>query len=433
MKIKFIFYILFSYYSLYGQLDITDTITNNKIIWEQEFVNLTKLHKTSGNSDLSTIIAIDINQNRKNSMAYKHLEVYEWLNVYDANKFKVKVYVINESSSKNNFSICCDENQKNIECSQSTLFLITKNSSIKDYLSLNLSLLSMKKIPISNGEGFDVYQFSSIKDPYDFKWKTEQLFYNLQNIPQIEKTPTPKTNFFQISYQSSLINSKNTQFDRVSSNQIDLLIKVDVGNKNLGIVGGGISMAQNTFSTTSNLLIGDAGSLPLDSIYASLSEVSEKYTHQTINVAFLVAIKTEINKKNGFFEFSLSPFFAIQSKLSSTVTGGSITTYGFKNQITDYLYNIPELGLKTQTEEILNVQNYFKTTTFGFNAGFSYNIKLGPLNVAPNLNLKLISIKNNNPCLNAYSIPKNKFNGVFASNQKNSNFLMPTIGLSISF
>ena len=83
MKIKFIFYILFSYYSLYGQLDITDTITNNIINWEQECVDLNALHKIQGNYDISTIIAIDINQNRKNTMANKHLEVYRWLDVYD--------------------------------------------------------------------------------------------------------------------------------------------------------------------------------------------------------------------------------------------------------------------------------------------------------------------------------------------------------------
>ena len=430
MRIKFLIYILFSYYSLYGQLDINDTITNNKIIWEQEFVDLNTLHKIQGNSDISTIIAIDINQNRDNSMANKHLEVYKWLNVYDANKFKVKVYVINESSSKNNFSICCDENQKKIECSQSTLFLITKNLSLKDYLSKNLTLLSMKKIPISNGDDFVVYQFSSIKDPMDFKWKTEQLFYNLQNIPQIEKTPTPKTNFFQISYQSSLINSKNTQFDRTSNNQIDLIMKKKISCNKDSIqildVGGGISLAQNRFSSSSNLRYSEVGSSPLDSIYASLSGVSENHSYQSINLVGFLAVKI---KK---FEFSLSPFYALQSNLSSTVSGGSITTYGFKNQITDYLYDIPELGLKTQTEEILKVQNYFKTSSYGFNAGVSYNINLGTLIVAPNLNFKFISIHNKNSISNAYSIPEDKYNGLFAT-LKNKYFFIPTLGLSISF
>ena len=436
MKIKFIFYILFSYYSLYGQLDITDTITNNIINWEQECVDLNALHKIQGNYDISTIIAIDINQNRKNTMANKHLEVYRWLDVYDANKFKVKVYVINESSSKNNFSICCDEGQK-IECSQSTLFLITKNSSLKDYLSKNLTLLSMKKI-LSNDQGFKkselddgfvVYQFSSIKDPEDFKWKTEQLFYNLEHIPQAEKKEISKTNFFQISYQSSLIRSKNTQFDGATNNQIDLIMKKKICSDKDSIqilVGGGISLAQNRFSSSNNFQCGQKGSYPLDSIYASLSGVRENHSYQSINLVGFLAVKI---KK---FEFSLSPFCALQSNLSSTVTGGSITTYGFKNQITDYLYDIPELGLKTQTEEILNVQNYFKTRSYGFNVGVSYNINLGTLIVAPNLNLKFIYIQNKNSISNAYSIPEDKYNGLFAT-LKNTYFFIPTLGLSISF
>jgi hypothetical protein len=428
MRIKFLFYILFSYSSLYGQLDITDTITNNIIDWEREFVNLNNLHESQGNSDLSTIIAIDINQNRDNLSS--HREVYKWLTyTYDVKKIKLKVYVINESSSKNNFSICCDENQKNIECSQSTLFLITKNSSLKDYLSKNLTLLSMKEIPISNNDSFIVYQFSSIKDPEDFVWKTKQLFYNLEHIPQAEKKEISKTNFFQISYQSSLINSKNTQFDRASNNQIDLIMKKKICcNKNSIqiLVGGGISLAQNRFSSSNNSQYVQKGSYPLDSIYASLSGVRENYSYQSINLVGFLAVKI---KK---FEFSLSPFYALQSNLSSTVTGGSITTYGSKNQITDYLYDIPELGLKTQTEEILKVQNYFKTSSYGFNAGVSYNINLGTLIVAPNLNLKFISIHNKNQILNSYSIPEDKYNGLFAT-LKNKYFFIPTLGLSISF
>ena len=105
---------------------------------------------------------------------------------------------------------------------------------------------------------------------------------------------------------------------------------------------------------------------------------------------------------------------------------------GFKNQITDYLYDIPELGLKTQTEEILKVQNYFKTSSYGFNAGVSYNINLGTLIVAPNINFKLISIKNKNSISKAYSIPEDKYNGLFATYERSTPLLL-TVGLSISF
>lgn len=425
MRIKFLFFILFSYYSIYGQLEINDTITNNTINWVEQFKEL----YDASDINLSTIIAIDINQNRgnSNSVANKHLEVYKWLNSYDANKFKIKVFVINESSSKNNFKVCCDENNEKIECSQSTLFFITRNKSQKDFLSKNLNLLFLKSIPIPNEKGFKVFQLTPIKDPDDFKWKTEQLFYNLQNIPIIEKSP--KTNFFQISYQSSLIRSKNTQFDGATNNQIDLIMKKKICSDTDTIqilFGGGFSLAQNNFSSSNNFQCGQKGSYPLDSIYASLSGVRENHLYQSINFVLSFAVKFKR------FEISLSPFCALQSNLSSTVTGGSITTYGFKNQITDYLYDIPELGLKTQTEEILNVQNYFKTRSYGFNVGVSYNINLGTLIVAPNLNLKFIYIQNKNSISNAYSIPEDKYNGLFAT-LKNTYFFIPTLGLSISF
>jgi hypothetical protein len=433
MRIKFLIYILFSYYSIYGQLEINDTITDNKIYWQEQFRSLYE-----SDINLSTIIAIDINQNRENTMANKHLEVYKWLNVYDTKKFKIKVFVINESSSKNNFKVCCDENNEKIECSQSTLFFITRNKSQKDFLSKNLNVLFLKSIPIKNKEGFEVYQLTPIKDPGDFKWKTEQLLYNLQNIPQIPKTPTPKTNFFQISYQSSLIRSKNTQFDAATNNQIDLIMKKKkyLSDKNKESIdkdsiqilfGGGISLAQNRFSSSNNSQQVEKGSYPLDSIYASLSGVRENHLYQSINFVGFFAVKFKR------FEISLSPFFALQSNLSSNVIGGSITTYGFNDQINEYLYDIPELGLKTQTEEILKVQNYFKTRSYGINAGVSYNINLGTLIVAPNLNLKFISIHNKNPISNAYSIPEDKYNGVFASLKKINYFFIPTLGLSISF
>ena len=368
-------------------------------------------------------------------------EIEGWLNPYNSSKFYTCFSVFNIESNEGytfNFTLP-DTSESFRNYTKSMAFVLTKDSLLISELLKNrkdFDLYGDYSLKNKNNEVIRIFTFINIDNFSEFQWKTNQLLFNLDHVSLPEKSEEPKAPkkfFFQLGLSSGgAINKKNTNFDGFSSNQIDLLVKGDVGNKSLGIVGGGISMAQNTFSTTSNLLIGDAGSLPLDSIYASLSGVSEKYTHQTINIAFLIAIKTEINKKNGFFEFSLSPFYALQSKLSSTVTGGSITTYGFKNQISDYLYDIPELGLKTQTEEILKVQNYFKTRSYGFNAGISYNINLGTLIVAPNLNLKFISIHNINSISNAYSIPEDKYNGLFAT-LKNTKFLFPTLGLSISF
>ncbi len=378
-------------------------------------------------------------------------EIEGWLNPYNSSKFYTCFSVFNIESNEGytfNFTLP-DTSESFTNYTKSMAFVLTKDSLLISELLKNrkdFDLYGDYSLKNKNNEVIRIFTFINIDNFSEFQWKTNQLLFNLDHVslPEKSKEPkAPKKVYFQLGFSSvPAINKKNTNYDGFSSNQIDLLVKGDVGNKklgngdvgnkNLGIVGGGISMAQNTFSTTSNLLIGDAGSLPLDSIYASLSGVSEKYTHQTINVAFLIAIKTKINKKNGFFEFSLSPFFAIQSKLSSTVTGGSITTYGFKNQITDYLYDIPELGLKTQTEEILKVQNYFKTSSYGFNAGVSYNINLGTLIVAPNINFKLISIKNKNSISKAYSIPEDKYNGLFATYERSTPLLL-TVGLSISF
>ena len=401
-------------------------------------INLLDIHSKLNNNDSLIFLSIVIFDPVINNSQYKG-EFENWLISYDFNKFNI------------DFSVYTNTTPKGINChflnslpdwldqlKRSSLFIIISdnNHRIKTYIDSHKTQFLLEKLDIYSG--LSIYRLNFVDNNDVFKWRTNQIIYNLEHIPLPEikeDTPKPKKVSFQLGFSSSgSINKKNTNFDGFSSNQIDLLVKRSFGKNDLINLGVGISFAQNTFSTTSNLLYGDVGPLPLDSVYASLSGVSEKYAHQTINIAFLIAqkIKIKSNSKNDFFEFSFSPFLSLQSKLSSTVTGGSITTYGFKNQITDYLYDIPELGLKTQTEEIRNVQNYFKTTTFGFNAGFSYNVKLGPLIVAPNLNLKLISIQNKNSISKAYSIPEDKYNGLFAT-LKNTKFLFPTLGLSISF
>ena len=364
-------------------------------------------------------------------------EIEEWLNPYNTYKFSVYFDVINIESSDYSVSFKSKDHPKKYDLKKSTVFIITKDTLLIKELNSNgtnygISIEDTLRNKNDKNDSIILFRWkdtgNSRGDFSDFQWKTNQIIYNLEHIPEANKKekPTKKTNFFQISYQSSLINSKNTQFDRASNNQIDLIMNKKMDSIQILVVGGGISLAQNRFSSSSNLRYSEVGSSPLDSIYASLSGVSENHSYQSINLVGFLAVKI---KK---FEFSLSPFYALQSNLSSTVTGGSITTYGFKNQISDYLYDIPELGLKTQTEEILNAQNYFKTRSYGFNAGISYNINLGTLIVAPNLNLKFISIHNKNSISNAYSIPEDKYNGLFAT-LKNTKFLFPTLGLSISF
>ena len=443
------FIIIFNFYSTYCQNDqLKDEQlfkypkeTDNKLL-----IDINGLKKIFNQDENLPFIIRGVIFNKTMDIENKK-ETENWLTSYNINQTDLSFTVIDPKNIDVKTEIFSKELKPhtNNYTRSFLLLFIQDTTAIKDYLERNfktLSLISYKEIET----GLIIY-FLGCDSYSDFQWKTNQLLYNLDHVPlpeKKEKLPEPKKVSFQLGFSSGgSINKKNTNFDGFSSNQIDLLIKGDVGNKklgkrdvgnkNLGILGGGISMAQNTFSTTSNLLIGDAGSLPLDSVYASLSGVSEKYTHQTINIALLIALKTERKDKNGFFEFSFSPFLSLQSKLSSTVTGGSITTYGFKNQITDYLYDIPELGLKTQTEEILNVQNYFKTISYGINAGVSYNINLGTLIVAPNLNFKFISIHNKNSISNAFSIPENKYNGVFASLKKINCFFIPTLGLSISF
>lgn len=385
------------------------------------------------------IIYCNIYERNLNPPEAHRKEIEGWLSPYNASKFHTCFSVFNIESNDGfnvNF-VLSTQSEKFSRLKRSNVFVLTKDTIIIKELLKNgkdLSIFDVFSFQNKNNETIKLFELVDIRDFSDFQWKTNQLIYNLDQIKMPEKKVVivEKKNFFQLGYSSNAT-LKNKKFNSISSNQIDLLVKGSFGHSNLGVFGGGISIAQNKFSTSSNLQYSEAGSLPLDSIYASLTGVSENYIHQTINIAFLIAIRTKSILKNGFFEFSFSPFISIQSKLSSTVTGGSIKTYGFNNQINEYLYDIPELGLKTQTNEILNVQNSFKTGTFGFNAGFSYNIKLGPLTLAPNINLKLISIHNKNPNVNAYSISENKFNGVFASYRKNSNILMPTIGLSISF
>ena len=368
-------------------------------------------------------------------------EIEGWLNPYNSSKFYTYFSVFNIESNEGytfNFTLG-KESEPFTNYTKSMAFVLTKDSLLITELLKNgkdFDLYGDYSFKNKNDEVIRLFTFINIDNFSEFQWKTNQLLFNLDHVPLPEKKEIivdPKKNFFQLGLSSGgAINKKNTNFDGFSSNQIDLLVKWSFGNKNLINLGGGISFAQNTFSTTSNLLYGDAGPLPLDSVYASLSGVSEKYTHQTINIALLIALKTERKDKNGFFEFCFSPFLSLQSKLSSTVTGGSMTTYGFKNQITDYLYDIPELGLKTQTDEFRNLQNTFNTITYGFNVGTSYNINVGNLILAPNINFKLLSIKNKNSISKAYSIPEDKYNGLFATYERTTPLLL-TVGLSISF
>jgi hypothetical protein len=432
------FIIIFNFYSTYCQNDqLKDEQlfkypkeTDNKLL-----IDINGLKKIFNQDENLPFIIRGVIFNKTMDIENKK-ETENWLTSYNINQTDLSFTVIDPKNIDVKTEIFSKELKPhtNNYTRSFLLLFIQDTTTIKDYLERNfktLSLISYKEIET----GLIIY-FLGCDSYSDFQWKTNQLLYNLDKVPlpeKKEKLLAPKKVSFQLGFSSGgSINKKNTNFDGFSSNQIDLVVKRSFGKNNLINLGGGISFAQNTFSTTSNLLYGEAGSLPLDSIYASLSGVSEKYTHQTINIAFLIALKTERNDKNGFFEFSLSPFLSLQSKLSSTVTAGSITTYGFKNQITDYLYDIPELGLKTQTEEILNVQNYFKTSSYGFNAGVSYNINLGTLIVAPNINFKLISIKNKNSISKAYSIPEDKYNGLFATYERTTPLLL-TVGLSISF
>lgn len=434
------FIIIFNFYSTYCQNDqLKDEQlfkypkeTDNKLL-----IDINGLKKIFNQDENLPFIIRGVIFNKTMDIENKK-ETENWLTSYNINQTDLSFTVINPKNIDVKTEIFSKELKphKNNYTRSFLLLFIQDTTAIKDYLERNfktLSLISYKEIET----GLIIY-FLGCDSYSDFQWKTNQLLYNLDHVPlpeKKEKLPEPKKISFQLGFSSGgSINKKNTNFDGFSSNQIDLLVKWSFGNKILLNIGGGISFAQNKFSTTSNLLFGVAGSLPLDSIYASLSGVSEKYAHQTINIAFLIAqkIKIKSNSKNDFFEFSFSPFLSLQSKLSSTVTGGSITTYGFKNQITDYLYDIPELGLKTQTGEILNVQNYFKTSSYGFNAGVSYNINLGTLIVAPNINFKLISIKNKNSISKAYSIPEDKYNGLFATYERTKPLLL-TVGLSISF
>jgi hypothetical protein len=405
----------------YLQKDISEVT----IDLSKEFNKLLSLKKA--------IVYCDIYDRSLNPPEAHKKEVESWLSPYNTSKFYTCFSVFNIESNDGynvNFTLS-DQTEKFNKLVRSTVFVLTKDSLFIEALNIigkDLSLFEVFSFKNKNSETIKLFQLVGIRDFSDFQWKTNQILYNLDNIqisPKKEIQPKPKKLYFQVGYQSSLSKSNNTQFDGFTINQVDLLIKKS--NLKNTVIGGGISFSQTNFSSSTNDKYAENGTFPLDSIYASLIAIDEKYTNQSINLVGYFALK---GKK---VEISLSPFYSIYNVLNSTTISGSITTFGYNAQINEYLYDLPELGLKTQTSEIVGIENSFKSSSFGLNIGVSYNFDLGKnLSVSPSFNLKMTSIRNRSSITDCYSISNGFYNGWFSTLQ-NTSLIVPTVGLSISF
>jgi hypothetical protein len=186
----------------------------------------------------------------------------------------------------------------------------------------------------------------------------------------------------------------------------------------------------NSFSSTDNAAYNSTNSLILDTIYATINSLTQNYTQQTVSFNGLVRFSPKIGENN--LSISISPFISIDNRLSSEIFGGSITTFGKYAGISDYVFNVDELGLFSRSEELVGQRTDFNTSAYGINLGIGYQLNLKYFHIVPTLAIKYISIQNKDDIKESYSIDNQSYFGKFATLTKTT-FISPLIGLSIIF
>lgn len=359
-----------------------------------------------------------------------------WVSPYDVSKLNIGFNVLNINDKKNytiNFKV--NSKRETFSSLRSTLFIVTCDSStikhLKDHqLLFGLSCpdnLAFKK----DSKYYTVFYLEGT-DFDDYKWKVNQLLFNLEKIPSPEiKKELEKINknYFQIGFTSSISNTNSKNFDDFTSQQIDLNATRCIKSSNLEI-GVGISFLNNQFQSTDNAIYSLSNSSTLDTLYARVVELNQEYNNQALLLKAIFSLKIPIHSNN--LGITVSPFYSIYDKQNSEVSNGEIITYGKINGINGYLYNIDELDLRTLSVGQLNQNTAISTSTIGLNFSIGYEFSLKAFSIAPTFDFKFISIKNKNEILESYSLNTSVYNGFF-STQKGANFFSPSIGISIIF
>jgi hypothetical protein len=344
-----------------------------------------------------------------------------------------------KSSSGYSLNLLHQSNNDPLKYKRSTLFILTKDSLIINELNTlksELSITLKPKLSFGHNQKFKVFQLENIRDFEDFKWKTNQLLYNLDRIEAPEKIKEEKSNkyLFQLGMEKAIFASKNKNITDFSTYQLDLnlLKKIYPNDKFNVFLGIGLGLGNYSFRSIENSLTGaKSESESLDSIYCSINGLEERYNAQNIKVNLSFIISRDFNDKNSL-QFGLTPYFSFVNKFNSTITSGSITTYGTNNQINEFIYDIPKLGLSTWSTELINQTVSYKTLNYGFNARFSYSHSFGEFSLNPFIGLQGNVYKNKDRKNSSFSTIEGRYYGSF-STRRSVTILSPTIGLSIVF
>jgi hypothetical protein len=364
-------------------------------------------------------------------------ETEYWIIPYTFTKIESHFYFFDiKSSSGYSINVLNQSKNEPLKYRRSTLFILTKDSIVIKELNALKSELSITAKPKLSFQKFSVFQLESIRDFEDFKWKTNQLLYNLDRIQEPEKIQEEKSSKYllQLGFLKSVFASKNKNVTDFSTYQIDLnlLKKIYPNDKFNMFIGIGLGLGNYSFRTLDNSLIGvKSESESLDSIYCSINGLEERYNTQNIKLNLSFIISRDFNDKNSL-QFGLIPYFSLVNKFNSTITSGTITTYGTNSQINEFIYNIPTLGLRTISEELINKSISYKTLNYGFNARFTYSHSFGEFSLNPFIGLQGNVFKNKDRKNSSFSTVEGRYYGSY-STRRNVTILSPTIGLSIVF
>jgi hypothetical protein len=370
-------------------------------------------------------------------------ETEYWILPYKLSKIETHFFFFDlKSSSGYGINLLNHSKTEPLKYKRSTLFILTKDSLINEELKslqTELSLTIKSKLSfIENNEIISVYQLENTHDFSDFKWKTNQLLYNLDKIDEPVKLPEKRSSeyLFQLGLENSIFALQKNAFTDFYNYQLELnvLKQIHVNKKLKMFLGFGGSVSNYSFRSVENSLTGfksEQGS-PLDSIYCAINDLEEKFNFQNFKVNLCYIISRDLNYKNSI-QFGLIPYLSFVNRINSTITLGSITTYGTNSQINEYIYNIPKLGLVTRSGDQLKNQSIeYNVLNFGCNARFSYSRSLGEFSINPFVGLQLDVFRNKNKKDSSFSISEGIYFGSF-SIQRNVSSLSPTIGISIIF
>lgn len=437
----FIFFV-FSSFEGFGQVtqlfDVLDSDDNNyEINWSQKI-------KLLSDSNKVLLLGIIVDPSLYNNDFERTGRIDEtWLSFFKLNKFLAEFIVAHPKNAAKDFKLIFN-NKIEVPLQRSTLFIVVKNPQIISFLKSNSDYLSINVCKDCNidksiqSKSTEIFQLINVANSNDYEWKTNQLIYNL-NCFEPKKSETKAVyfqhNFFQLGTSTSLITSNNKVFDNFSTRQIDLNLlltpKKAVENfsskTNFGI---GLSYCNNQFSSTEDNLYSSVNIGPLDTTYAKLNGIKLNYQQELITLKGLIGFKLKANEN--FIGLNFSPFYAVYDKLYSSISSGSITTFGKKNGIDEYLYNIEELGLNSNLNSLIGQKRTFNTSTYGLVLGINYQIKLKTCWVNPNININLFSLVNKDELLDSYDFMTATYRGFFVT-QHRTNFICPTFGISILF